>query len=308
MTRQHRSRDRDFRAVRLFTLIAFLYSWPILFVVDAWLLPQLLERGEFGAATLTSVFGHMMAMAGPALAAIILWRWFHRESMPPWKWGKLRHYAVAAAAMLALWTLPALIGLVTVDSFHVRSPIATHVWIVIAAMLSIGWLAALGEETGWSAYLLPRLAPHIGKSRAIVVAGAIRGLWHWPVLVGPLIWQAVSGERSVWSVLGFSGFFAFQLVLSNVLFGSLFGWLWFKSKSLPLLGWLHQWFDAARDVTGLLVVGFGASLWSTALWGFPLYVVAVLALAHVARGEGAKSWTLAPAAGGKASHGGEPGT
>ncbi len=291
---QREDRDRDFRAVRVFSLIAFLYSWPIFFVVDAWLVPRFLERHEFGAGVLTALFGHMIAMAGPGLAAIVLWRWLHHEPMPRWKWGRFRHYVLAAAAMLALWTVPGLVGLATVETFHFRSPIEPFACVVIASSFSIGWLAGLGEETGWTAYLLPRLAPHVGKGRALIVAGAIRGLWHWPVLVGPLIWQVISGEKSLLLVLGLSAVIAFQLIVSNGLFGALFGWVWYKTESLPLMGWLHQWFNTTRDMTSLLVVGFGASLWFKMLWGIPFYLVAGVVLMQVARGEGADLWTLAP--------------
>ncbi|MFQ5473312.1 MAG: CPBP family intramembrane glutamic endopeptidase, partial [Dehalococcoidia bacterium] len=291
---QQRTRNRDMQGVRVFALLAYLYSWPIFIVVDAWLVPRFFEREEFGAGVLTAVFGHMMAMAGPALAAIVLWRRFHKEPMPRWEWGRFRHYALAATAMLALWTVPGLVGLVTVGTFHFRSPIEPFAWVVIGTSFSVGWLAGLGEELGWTAYLLPRLAPHIGKSRALVVAGAIRGLWHWPVLVGPLVWEVISGEKSLGLVLGLSSVFAFQLIVSNALFGSLFGWVWYKTESLPLMGWLHQWFDATRDVTSLLIVGFGTSLWFKTLWAIPFYLVAGVVLMQVARGEGANLWTLAP--------------
>jgi len=60
------------RGVRLLALIACLYSWPIFFVVDAWLAPRFFEQENLGAAALTAVFGHMIAMAGPGLAAIVL--------------------------------------------------------------------------------------------------------------------------------------------------------------------------------------------------------------------------------------------
>ena len=201
---------------------------------------------------------------------------FHKDPIPPWNWGKFRHYVLAATAMLALWIVPGLIGLVTADTFHLRSPIEPFVWIVVGASFSIGWLAGLGEETGWTAYLLPRLAPHIGKSRALVVAGMIRGLWHWPVFAGPIIWQLVSGEKDLALVLLLSLVFAVQLIISNALFGSLFGWVWYKTRSLPLMGWLHQWFDATRDVTSLLIIGFGTSLWFKILWGIPFYLLPVL--------------------------------
>ena len=38
-----------------------------------------------------------------------------------------------------------------------------------------------GEEFGWRAYLLPKLAP-LGWRRALVAHGVVWGVWHWPVI------------------------------------------------------------------------------------------------------------------------------
>ena len=88
--------------------------------------------------------------------------------------------------------------------------------------------------------------------------------------------------------------FAFQLAISNVFFQAVFSWVWFKTESLPLVGWFHQWFDTARDGTQQFVIGFGSSLWVTVLWAFPFYLVGTFALIQIAREEGASLWTLAP--------------
>lgn len=51
---------------------------------------------------------------------------------------------------------------------------------LVAAPLLNG-LATFGEEFGWRAYLLPKLAP-LGWRRALVVHGVVWGVWHWPVI------------------------------------------------------------------------------------------------------------------------------
>ena len=285
---------REIRGVLLFTLLSILWSWPILFIVNVWLVPDFLAQGNIAAASFTQLFGHMLAMAGPALAALVMWRWYHKEAPPPWKWSRPRYYLFSVLAMLALWTLPALIGLAFGDALTLRTPFGPFRWTLIAAMLTAGWLVGIGEETGWSAYLLTRLPLYTGRSRAIVIGGVIRGFWHWPVLISPVIVDVIHGESSALQLIVLSLVFLFQLVISNVFFQALFGRVWFKSESLPLVGWLHQWFDTARDGTQQIVAGYGSSLWVTTLWAFPFYLVAIIALIQVAREEGANLWTLAP--------------
>jgi membrane protease YdiL (CAAX protease family) len=41
--------------------------------------------------------------------------------------------------------------------------------------------AALGEEFGWRAYLLPKLMPLCGR-KAVLLLGVIWGVWHWPII------------------------------------------------------------------------------------------------------------------------------
>ena len=150
----------------------------------------------------------------------------------------------------------------------------------------------VGEEIGWTAYLLSRLAPHTGKARALLIAGAIRGLWHLPVLISPMIVRFVDGDVSLFRLLARTLFIIIQLTISNALFGSLFGWVWYRTESLPLMGWLHQVHNAARDITILLVIGYAGSGWAL-IWSIPFYVIAVQLLYQVALKEGAKPPTFA---------------
>lgn len=282
---------RDVQGVLLFILIAFAYSWSIFFVVDVWVIPLLSRQGNVAAVRLVSLFGHVLAMAGPAIAALTLWRCFHREPFPAWTWSRPRYYVLVVLAMLAIWTLPGFTGLMFNEAFRIRSPLDTSAWVVIGASLTIGWLAGLGEEVGWTAYLLPRLAPHVGKSRALVVSGAIRGLWHWPVLIAPAIDRFIAGNLTFGRLALLAVAIAVQLLISNVFFGSLFGWVWYKTESMPLLGWLHQWYNTARDVTALLIIGYAGSVWFM-FWALPFNVVAFLLLAQVVQQEGLTFKTL----------------
>ncbi len=277
-------KSKETRAVVLYALICFLFSWPFFFCADAWLAPMFAREGNPAAATGSVVAGHMLGMLGPALAALLMWRFYHKESAPAWKWSLPKYYGWIVMAMLAFWTLPGLIGLAFGD--RVVSPVADYIWVSIAVMAALGWITGVGEETGWSAYLLPRLAPSAGKAGAMIVSGAIRGLWHWPILVAPIIVQVAAGERTPLELLGAGAVIAFQLALSNVFFGSIFGWIWYRTESIPLAGWLHYWYDLARDVTILLLVGYAGSLWVTLLNPFILLPLGWLLLDQTLRGEG----------------------
>jgi len=280
------ARDSGFRGVVLFFGLACVLSWPILFVVDAWLTPAYIDHGNDSAAATAQVFGHMLGMLGPAAAAIAMWRRNPGLPRPSWRWSRPRFYAIAGFAALALFLAPASMGLMFGDSLSVRTDIDTYRWVVLASGFTLLWIAGMGEEVGWTAYLLPRLAPRLGRSGALLLTGAIRGIWHWPVLIGPVIYDVMSGESSVLRLRLLSVGFAFQLAVSNaVMFGGVFGRIWFKTESMPLLGWTHQWFDQTRAIMLIMIIGFGDSVWAT-FATFLLVPAGYVALVSVAREEG----------------------
>ncbi len=51
--------------------------------------------------------------------------------------------------------------------------------IIIAPI--VNGLFTFGEEFGWRGYMLPKLMP-LGPRWAMIVQGAIWGVWHWPVI------------------------------------------------------------------------------------------------------------------------------
>lgn len=286
------TKHSGYRNIASFVTIAFLYSWPIFFVVDAWIVPMLVQQAKEELATLVMICGHMLAMLGPALAAIIMWRTSHKGDAPVWKWGRWKHYGIVFIAMAVLWVLPGFVGLgLWPDAFSFRNPIPQYVWLSLAAWLFFGWFAGMGEELGWCTYLLPQMTPSMGKTRALVVSGLIRGLWHWPVLVGPILAQVLTGEKTITQLLILAMAFAVQLGITNILMGAVFSWLWYKTESQPLTGWLHQCYDAMRDVTPMFIVGYGASIWPT-VGLFLFMAVGVQLMMYVARSEGGSFYTL----------------
>ena len=92
----------------------------------------------------------------------------------------------------------------------------------IAAALTIAplfnTLFALGEELGWRGYLLPKLLP-LGQIPAMLISGAIWGIWHAPALLQ-------GHNYPDHPVLGVG-----MMIVFTVLLGIFFSWLYLKTKS-----------------------------------------------------------------------------
>ncbi len=64
-----------------------------------------------------------------------------------------------------------------------------NLWLVVAAQALQGIFLsvvinspiAFGEEFGWRTYLLQKLLP-LGPRRAVLLSGAVAGVWHWPAI------------------------------------------------------------------------------------------------------------------------------
>ncbi len=81
--------------------------------------------------------------------------------------------AVLAVGYLAAW----FVGAARLELHD--SPFAFGGWtLVMVVAMSLG---AIGEEMGWRAFLLPRLARH-GRVRAGLATGLLWALWHAPVI------------------------------------------------------------------------------------------------------------------------------
>ncbi|WP_129630039.1 CPBP family intramembrane glutamic endopeptidase [Candidatus Oscillochloris fontis] len=154
-------------------------------------------------------------------------------------------------------------------------PIAasTLVMIQIAAAFTIApilnAIPTLGEELGWRGYLLPQLLP-LGQWPALLISGAIWGLWHAPVILLGYNYP----DHPVLGVLLMTGF--------CIIWGILFGWLRLATGSVWPAMIAHGALNGSAGITFLLLQA-GTS-YDTALtgptgmtgWIVPLLVIGLL--------------------------------
>ena len=274
-----------FKTSLYFFAIAILFSWPIFFVVDAWIFPNLMKQGDSVTALFVILGGHLLGMFGPAFASTIILKFVLKERLPVWRWSKSKYYLFSFIFIISIWLLPAILGALF-SSFSFRTSLKTFQLIYMCTYIGTVWFASIGEETGWCGFLLAYLSPEFGKTRAVIISGIYRGVWHFPILISPFLYKVISGEQSIISLALLSIGFILQLVVSNILFGSLFGYIWFRTNSLPLLGWLHSLFDLARDFSIFFIIGYGGSLFGKFGWAILFYGFAYYCLEIVMREEG----------------------
>lgn len=153
-------------------------------------------------ATVLLSTGYMWA---PALANLLT-RFITREG-----WGKSgmrMNFRLGWPYWIAAWLLPAVATIGGAVIFFVifpqyyaglkvvasqlqaaGQPATGNLWGFVVMQVIVGVLIApivngiftFGEEFGWRVYLLPKLLP-LGKWKAMILQGAIWGIWHWPVI------------------------------------------------------------------------------------------------------------------------------
>jgi membrane protease YdiL (CAAX protease family) len=290
-------RTLDARGVGWFLGLAFALPW--LLAAPAWLDGRGLHSPWVGLINLMNF--------APAVAVAVVTRWISplprlrvatgvRWGAPGVPWGRYWLLAVAgplgfAAAALVLGAasgqLP--LDLATFSGFRAARlpggervlatgslPVLAAAWLGATLLLAVVNLpATAGEEWGWRGYLLPRLLP-LGQGPALLLSGAVWGLWHAPVVL-----QGYNYPGHPLLALPL-------MVLFATVFGTLLGWLRLASGSVGPAVVAHAVLNAsantlfffgpagAADAADTAVVGLTG--WTG--WLAPLLAVAVLVLTH----------------------------
>ena len=226
----------DKKALTWFLVITIAISWPL------FLAPLLIRDVDPLVAPLAIQGLWALAMWGPGVAAIVTTLAVQKKpfrSLNLNRLGPKRYYLWAwflpPAIVIASGLLTLLFGLATLDtSFSMIrnsmnstpggsliSPgliIAIQVAIALTLGPIINVVFALGEELGWRGFLLPNLMP-LGQWKAILISGAIWGIWHAPAVAQGLNYPG-------YPVAG-----VFMMIVFTVLLGTIFAWLYMNTKS-----------------------------------------------------------------------------
>lgn len=112
---------------------------------------------------------------------------------------------------------------------------------VTAVTISFG---ALGEEIGWRTYLYPRLEELFGLKGAILIGGAIWGIWHWPLVAVGHIGTGYWGEP-------YTGFLVFTI--ECIFTGCVLYCVMKKSGSVWPAVFLHAFHNTGADPLGIFL-------------------------------------------------------
>lgn len=288
-----RMKDGDLRPVGVFVALAFALAWLV--ALPLWI-------GD-GLATPWFPVAAIAMMMTPAIAALVVV--FFVESpqhkaaaLGIWPVTPIRRlvgYSVLGIVVpiaLVLVALPigALFGVYPADFVNFSAfqqtldeqtggaelplPLGVLVAIqllTIPAAALINLFPALGEELGWRGWLLPKLIP-LGTLPALLISGAIWGLWHAPLILLGYNYPSTPGWLAMTA-----------MVIMCILVGAVFSWLRLRSGSVWPAALAHAAFNGAGgsylllaragehiDTTQATILG-----WSG--WIVPLALVVVLA-------------------------------
>lgn len=258
----HTQTQRPF-SLGLYLLIVFSLSWP----------PQI-AYALWGNDPTSSYLLSSLSMIMVGVGTFICGRWIFRDGFKNmgWNWGKPSHYLAVFTLALFIFAVP--VVLENLFGLHTL-PIGISIGAVLGGFLTklaLTIIPAFGEEFGWRAYMLPRLAQRHSLRKALLLHGFIWWAWHLPAVIGI---GARSGELGTpaWVSVAFT---ILITIIPSMMNATLFAYVWSATQSLAVASVYHALYDEVRD-TLEQTIGFGplVSIWemlATTIFGLFLLV------------------------------------
>ncbi len=239
--------------VRIFLLIAFVFSWPFLIYGFGWFSSEedILARYMFSCTGML-----MVGFSAFIVRVFVEHKGFEDIGL---NLGYYKQYLGVLCFCLLLWAAPPLVGLLLGDIGWNYNLNRDALVVVILSLAGFSVVAGFGEEFGWRGYLLPRLLSDRRRTREIlVIIGIIWGIWHFPIALGPMLRAILEGEFSI-SSLPHVFLSCAQMIFASIFLSLVFGALWLKSQSIFLVSFLHGYYDGIRDATTSLLLSYSGS-------------------------------------------------
>lgn len=271
------------KSITWFLIITFLISWPL------FIAPLAFTDMDATTKQLATQGLWAVAMWGPGVAAIITTLFIAKKSFNSLRLNTLgpkRFYLWAwflplgLTIVAGLFTL--LFGIAKLDlnftmirdamasaagggEVPVEIIVLTQILFAITLAPFINVLFALGEELGWRGFLLPHLMP-LGQWKAILISGAIWGVWHAPAIMQ-------GHNYPGYPILG-----SFMMIVFCVLLGTIIAWMYLNTKSPWVAALAH---GSVNAVAGLPILffqpdfnmAFGGTLAAPTAWiGMALFI------------------------------------
>ncbi len=237
----------------LYLLIVFALSWP----------PQI-AYAIWGNDPVSGYLLSSLSMVMVTVGSFIAGRWVFRDGFKNmgWSWGKPWHYMAVFCLALFIFGAPVLIenlaGLNHLpENFSVMALLGSFLTSFVLTLIP-----GFGEEFGWRAYLLPRLAARHSLRKALLIHAFIWWAWHIPALV-KIGLASGGGNASAWLSVGVTMLVSLLPAMMNAV---LFAYVWKASRSLAVASVYHSAYDEVRDALER-GVGFGplVSIWEMAV-------------------------------------------
>ncbi len=239
-------------SLSLYLLIVFALSWP----------PQI-AYALWGNDPTSSYLLSSLSMVMVTVGTFIAGRWVFRDGFKNmgWNWGKPKHYLVVFALALFIFGTPVLLeNLLGLHSL----PENISAWAILGSFLTsfvLTIIPGFGEEFGWRAYLLPRLAQRFSLRKALLIHAFIWWAWHIPAMV-KISLQVEGAQANPW----LSVVVTILISLFPAMNAVLFAYVWMASQSLAVVSVYHSAYDEVRDALER-GIGFGplVSIWQMAV-------------------------------------------
>lgn len=152
--------------------------------------------------------------------------------------------------------------------------LTVQVLIFIAIGPIVNIIPTMGEELGWRGYLLPKLRMFLSDRTALIITGAIWGIWHLPVIA--------MGHNYGTGYWGYPWLGILAMIVFCVVLGIIEGYISTKLQSTIPAAMIHSTVNAGAALPVYLLKGSYNTLLGPAITGLigglPFIVLALILL------------------------------